>query len=132
MPRAIIIELNFDNKAESGIQIIELFNKIRETLPPVIFISGEDTLSNRINTIKTGSLAYLPDPVNISALINQLKKGLSNTPVIPDKRILMIDNNDKKQRIFTQAMEYGFDARVLHNPDKLLKSLKIYRLGLLL
>ena len=127
MPRAIIIELNFDNKAESGIQIIELFNKIRETLPPVIFISGEDTLSNRINTIKAGSLAYLPDPVNISALINQLKKGLSNTPVIPDKRILMIDNNDKEQRIFTQAMEYGFDARVLHNPDKLLKSLKIYK-----
>jgi len=132
MPRAIVIDLTCFSKEDqtseqSGIQIIELFNKIRDTLPPVIFLSGKDSLENRINTIKAGAIAYLPDPVNMSTLVNKLKKGLTARQDIPDKRILMIDNNDKEKRIFNQAMEYAFDARILTDSNKILNSLKIYR-----
>ena len=127
MPRAIVIDLHYESQSDSGINIISLFNKIKDTLPPVIFISGEDTLTNRIKAIKAGGMAYLPDPVNVPAIINYLKKGLKKPPKIPEKRILMIDNHQKEARIFTHEIERDFDARVLNKPEKTINNLKIFR-----
>ena len=120
IPRAILIDLQFQLDDNSPLSLSEVLN---DTVSPVIYLLGDDTIPNRICAAQAGGVGYFPFPIHIPLLISKLHSGLKKKPMIPAMRIMMVDDAASA----TSLLESGLKVKAVSRAEDILACIDSYK-----
>jgi len=77
-PDVILLDVDFGEENMSGLEILERI-RARENPPPVIMLSGSQSLSIVVRAMKMGAFHYIAKPADLRDLVNLLDKALASS-----------------------------------------------------
>jgi two-component system response regulator AtoC len=77
-PDVILLDVDFGKGSMSGLEILERV-RARENPPPVIMLSGSQSLSTVVRAMKMGAFHYIAKPADLPELINLLEQALASS-----------------------------------------------------
>jgi len=91
-PDILVMDMIFPDRPHGGADIMQALQSDRENPIPVVFISSQGTLINRLCAVRAGSSAFFVKPVNVTELcatLNTLTSAIAPEPY----RILIVDDD---------------------------------------
>ena len=77
-PDLILLDVEFGSGKMSGLEILERVRTL-EDAPPVIMLSGSQSLSTVVRAMKIGAFHYIAKPADLPELINLLDQALASS-----------------------------------------------------
>ena len=75
VPEVILLDVDFGHEGMSGLEILERVRAL-ENPPPVIMLSGSQSLSTVVRAMKMGAFHYIAKPADLPELVNLLEQAL--------------------------------------------------------
>ncbi len=77
-PDVVLLDVDFGEGSMSGLEILERV-RARENPPPVIMLSGSQSLSTVVRAMKMGAFHYIAKPADLPELVNLLDQALASS-----------------------------------------------------
>lgn len=77
VPDVILLDVNFGEDGMSGLEILERVRAL-DNPPPVIMLSGSQSLSVVVRAMKMGAFHYIAKPADLPELVNLLDQALAS------------------------------------------------------
>jgi len=77
-PDVVLLDVDFGEDSMSGLEILERV-RARENPPPVIMLSGSQSLSIVVRAMKMGAFHYIAKPADLPELVNLLDQALASS-----------------------------------------------------
>ncbi len=77
-PDVVLLDVDFGVGSMSGLEILERV-RARENPPPVIMLSGSQSLSTVVRAMKMGAFHYIAKPADLPELVNLLDQALASS-----------------------------------------------------
>ncbi len=112
----VLIDINFPEDSQGGVQAIKEIQQGRDIPLTVIFLSAHNEFDARLEAVRAGSIAYLSKPVNIGNLIDKLDNLTSTLSSAPYK-VLVVDDSESLSTYYAILLEQaGMVVKVVNNP----------------
>ena len=132
LPDVLIADIQLPEGALAGPGVVaKLRKKVSKDLP-VIFLSGHNTWTNRLNAVRAGSNAYLTKPVDFGSLTEKLD-SITGREQKSKYRILIVEDTPLLAEHYAAVLENaGMDTAVINNPENILEILNTFNPDLIL
>lgn len=122
-PQVIIMDLNFSNDNEKGVEFLAAINRQNPTLP-IVILTVEDNFAKRLEAARLGSQCFLPKPITppeVLAIVSQVMQ----TSNLSTARLLVVDDDPDLLRLLHTLLEpFGYQLTMLQNPQEFWKTLE--------
>jgi len=131
-PNAIIMDINFPEGQNAGIEALDnLFKQLKYTIPS-IFLSSRQDFSARMRSVQVGGAAYFQKParaLDIVAMLDNLTE-----PKVPDPfRVLIVDDEPEIAAYHAIILQQaGMVTEQLDKPENFLDMLQCFHPDLVL
>ncbi|NEO28163.1 MAG: response regulator, partial [Kamptonema sp. SIO4C4] len=99
---------------------------------PVVVLSPEDSLTERLQVVRLGGLGFLPQPIDPHRAIASLHKILDPSS-LPLAQLLIVDDDTEILNLLRQILEpWGFTLHLLSDPQQFWETLETVKPDLLL
>jgi len=129
-PDAIILDLDFPDTQKTGLTFLTQIKRLGST--PVLILTQQDRLSDRITVARLGADAYLQKPASPSDIWRVIHRLLHRFDPITAKLLIVDDDPHLLARLQTQLQPWGFQVTGLSNPSQFWSVLQTTRPDLLL
>ncbi|WPL15798.1 Stalked cell differentiation-controlling protein [Thiorhodovibrio winogradskyi] len=131
-PAAVVIDIVFPEGENAGPDMLAALRQRLDTQVPAIFISSRDDFSARLCSVRAGSSAFCPKPVNIPEMVEFLDHLTNPTP--PEQfNILIVDDEPELVQLHAATLEAaGMNCQVVTAPEQVLGVLERFRADLVL
>jgi len=131
-PSAIIMDINFPEGQNAGLELLESLADRLKTTIPTIFLSVREDFSARLRSVQVGGAAYFQKPARVLDVVSMLDS--LTTPKAPEPyRVIVVDDEPEIASyhgiILQQA---GMVTEQVSEPEKLLATLEHFRPDLVL
>ena len=75
-PDVILLDVDFGGSGMGGLEILERL-RASDNPPPVIMLSGSQSLSTVVRAMKMGAFHYIAKPADLPELVNLLERALA-------------------------------------------------------
>jgi two-component system response regulator AtoC len=75
-PDVVLLDVDFGDGRMSGLEILERV-RMGENPPPVIMLSGSQSLSTVVGAMKMGAFHYIAKPADLPELFNLIERALA-------------------------------------------------------
>ena len=131
-PDALLVDIHLSEGANAGPEMVEEFLSTTKADLPVVFISGNDTWQNRLNSVRAGGQVFMSKPLNMDDLIVKLDSIL-NKNTVTQYRILIVDDTQLLAEHYADVLESaGMQTKIVCDPSELLNSLQQFAPDLVL
>lgn len=122
-PIAIIADITSSDQDLEYIGPLIKAEQEHGAMPPVIFISGRDDVTARLQAVRAGGVAYFTKPVGVDNIISKLDELASPQGSDPF-RILVVDDEAELARYHASILESaGMLATVINDPMLVMSTL---------
>ena len=122
-PQVVIIDLNFSDDNEKGVEFLAAMNRQNPTLP-IVILTVEDNFAKRLEAARLGSQCFLPKPITppeVLAIVSQVMQ----TSNLSTARLLVVDDDPDLLRLLHTLLEpFGYQLTMLQNPQEFWKTLE--------
>ncbi len=131
-PNAIIMDINFPEGQNAGIELLDTRFKQRNHPIPTVFLSSRQDFSARIRSVQAGGSAYFQKPVQTLELVAMLDN--LTAPKAPDPfRVLIVDDEPEIAAYHAIILQQaGMVTEQLDKPENFLDILQSFRPDLVL
>ena len=131
-PAAVVIDIVFPEGENAGPEMLAELRPQLRTQIPAVFISSRDDFSARLRSVRAGSSAFCPKPVNIPEMVEFLDHLTNPTP--PEQfNVLIVDDEPELARLHAATLESaGMICQVVTAPEDVLSVLERFRADLVL
>ncbi len=131
-PSAIIMDINFPEGRNAGLELLENMSEQLKTTLPTIFLSVREDFSARLRSVQVGGAAYFQKPARVLDVVSMLDS--LTTPKAPEPyRVIVVDDEPEIASyhgiILQQA---GMVTEQVSDPETLLTTLAHFRPDLVL
>lgn len=133
-PDLIVADIAFPEGDFAGIQAVKvvLEQSTEVTDLPVIFISARQDIEARLQAVRAKGQAYFPKPVNVSALLNQIREMMNRFESDP-YQIVVVDDDPALVNLITFILEeYGMHVASVTDPKLALDVISRHKPDLIL
>jgi len=134
-PDLILADITFPEGDFAGIQAVKIVLEQRTNVTedlPVIFISARQDIEARLQAVRAKGQAYFPKPINISALLNQIRE-MTNRFESEPYQIVVIDDDPALVSLITFILEdYGMHVATVTDPKLALDVINRHKPDLIL
>lgn len=132
LPSAITIDLSLPEGKLAGIELLQQLSELREKRIPRIVISSAWNWESRLAAVRAGVDVYLMKPLDMTILVEHLDKLTLRNQTEP-YRILIVDDDLRLAQHYGQVLDNaGMQARLVTQPELLLKNLTAFQPELIL
>lgn len=126
-PNAIIMDINFPEGQNAGIDVLDALFKQRNHPIPTVFLSSRQDFSARMRSVQAGGAAYFLKPaktLDIVAMLDNLTE-----PKAPDPfRVLIVDDEPEIASYHAIILQQaGMVTEQLNKPEGFLETLQAFR-----
>ena len=122
-PQAIIMDLNFSEDNEKGIEFLADINRQHPTIP-IVILTVEDNFSKRLQAARLGSQCFLPKHITPSEVLANVSQ-LMQTANLSTARLLVVDDDPDLLRLLHTLLEpFGYQLTMLEHPQEFWKTLE--------
>jgi diguanylate cyclase (GGDEF)-like protein len=131
-PAAVVIDVVFPEGENAGPEMLTALRPSLAREIPSIFISSRDDFATRLRSVRAGSSAFCPKPVNIAELVEFLDHLTNPTP--PEQfNILVVDDEPEIAELHASTLRAaGMICEVVTAPSEVLAVLQGFRADLVL
>jgi DNA-binding response OmpR family regulator len=129
-PDAIILDLDLADTQTPGMDLLAQIKRLGST--PVLILTQQDTLSERIAIARLGADACLQKPASPSEVFRVLNRLLHRFDPITARLLIVDDDPDLLTQLQTQLQPWGFQVTGLSDPSQFWSVLQTTRPDLLL
>ena len=131
-PDAIIMDMIFPDLPTGGAETVQKIQSERENPIPTLFISSNNSLTNRLSAVRAGSSAYFTKPVNITDLCSTLSTLTSVVKPEP-YRIMIVDDDPQLAEYHAVILqEAGMNTLTVNDPLQTMSPLFEFKPDLIL
>lgn len=133
-PDLIVADIAFPEGDFAGIQAVKVIleQSTEVTDLPVIFISDRQDIEARLEAVRAKGQAYFPKPVNVSALLNQIREMMNRFESDP-YQIVVVDDDPALVNLITFILEeYGMHVASVTDPKLALDVISRHKPDLIL
>ncbi len=132
LPSVIILGIVFPAGSLDGIEAIKQVRQLCQTPTPVIFVSGRNDLTARLEAVRAGADAYFIKPIDVSELIDAIDRLTTSGKAEPYRVLVVNDDAALAARNVSILEHAGMVARVVTDPMQVLESLNEFAPDLIL
>ena len=130
-PDVVLLDLNFDNSVEIGLELLAELTTSYQNLPVLVFTAEED-FANRVKVARLGGQIFLHKPVLTSSVLATVSQVLQRSDIVLAK-ILVVDDDPQMLDILRILLEpWGFKLALLDNPQSFWATLEQFNPDLLI
>ncbi|MDQ6992525.1 MAG: diguanylate cyclase [Mariprofundus sp.] len=122
-PAAVVMDIEFPEGAQSGIEDIAQLNVKRQSPLPTIFITANRDVMVRLKAVRAGGIGYFLKPVRIEYLADMLTNLTSPSDEEPFRIMVVDDSVEQTTYIETILQQAGMHTHAVNNPLSLLDQL---------
>ena len=117
MPNAIVLDLDltFSNTTESGLTLLAQLKRQFPTIP-VVVLSGQGDLSQRVEVARLGANAFLQKPAMPAEVFQVVTQLLNSIDAIAAKLLIVDDDSILLTRLQANLEPRGFQVTALADP----------------
>lgn len=131
-PAAVVIDIVFPEGDNAGPDMVAELRPQLDSQIPTIFISSRDDFEARLQSVRAGSSAFCPKPVNIPEMVEFLDHLTNPAPAEPFN-ILIVDDEPELAALHAATLEAaGMTCKVVTAARDLLAVLDGFRADLVL
>lgn len=131
-PAAVVIDIVFPEGETAGPDMLAELQPRLATEVPSVFISSRDDFNARLLSVRAGSTAFCPKPVNIAELVEFLDQLTDRAPS-EQFNVLIVDDEVTLAHLHASMLaSAGINCRVATVPAEVLATLKDFRADLVL
>jgi DNA-binding response OmpR family regulator/HPt (histidine-containing phosphotransfer) domain-containing protein len=124
MPNAIVLDLTSSNTTESGLTLLAQLKRQFPTIP-VVVLSGQGDLSQRVEVARLGANAFLQKPAMPSEVFQVVTQLLNPIEAIAAKLLIVDDDSVLLTRLQANLEPRGFQVTALADPTLFWQSLEV-------
>jgi len=124
MPNAIVLDLTFSNTTESGLTLLAQLKRQFPTIP-VVVLSGQGDLSQRVEVARLGANAFLQKPAMPSKVFQVVTQLLNPIEAIAAKLLIVDDDSVLLTRLQANLEPRGFQVTALADPTLFWQCLEV-------
>ncbi len=126
MPNAIVLDLDltFSNTTESGLTLLAQLKRQFPTIP-VVVLSGQGDLSQRVEVARLGANAFLQKPAMPSEVFQVVTQLLNSIDAIAAKLLIVDDDSVLLTRLQANLEPRGFQVTALADPTLFWQCLEV-------
>lgn len=124
MPDAIVLDLTFSNTTESGLTLLAQLKRQFPTIP-VVVLSGQGDLSERVEVARLGANAFLQKPAMPSEVFQVVTQLLNPIEAIAAKLLIVDDDSVLLTRLQANLEPRGFQVTALADPTLFWQCLEV-------
>lgn len=122
-PQVIILDINFSEDNEKGVEFLAGINRQNPTLP-IVILTIEDNFAKRLEAARLGSQCFLPKPITPSEVLANVSKVMQ-TANLSTARLLVVDDDPHLLRLLRTLLEpFGYQLTMLQHPQDFWKTLE--------
>lgn len=126
-PAVLIVDLDCFIDAPIAYEALMLIQQRQEVPIPMITLSSQGDMTNRLQAVRAGSNAYFMKPVEVSQVVDMLDQLTHKRPSEP-YRILIIDDDERLADYYAGSLrQAGMLTRIVQNPVEVLTALDDFR-----
>lgn len=131
-PNVIIMDINFPEGRNAGLELLEDLFKQLHTEIPTIFLSAREDFSARLRSVQVGGSAYFQKPARVLDIVAMLDS--LTTPKAPEPyRVIVVDDEPEIASYHAIILEQsGMVTEQISDPEQLLARLASFRPDLIL
>jgi diguanylate cyclase (GGDEF)-like protein len=123
LPQVMLMDLNFSDDNEKGVEFLAEINRQNPTLP-IVILTVEDNFAKRLEASRLGSQCFLAKPITppeVLAVVSQVMQ----TSDLSMARLLVVDDDPDLLRLLHTLLEpFGYQSTMLQNPQEFWKTLE--------
>ncbi len=129
-PVAVISDIMLPDGNSAG--IIKDIQKNRVTPLPVIFITGAEDMSTRLEAVQAGGVAYFVKPADPTRVVDTLDSLMNDRDKEPN-RVMIIEDSGSVADFYSYILrQAGMETMVINNPMNVMQPLEDFRPDLIL
>jgi DNA-binding response OmpR family regulator len=122
-PDAILLDLGFSDATDSGLILLTELSA-GQSLIPVLILTGEEQLGDRIEVARLGARTFLQKSLSATQVMQAVSKVLTQSNS-PDAKVLIVDDDSQLLDFLRELLEpWGFRLTLLDNPNQFWKTLE--------
>lgn len=115
-PQVIVMDLNFSEDSEKGVDFLADINRQHPTLP-IVILTVEDNFTKRLEAARLGSQCFLPKPITPSEVLANVSQVMQ-TANLSTARLLVVDDDPDLLRLLRTLLEpFGYQLTLLEHPQ---------------
>lgn len=131
-PDAVVADIGFSEGPLEGPRVLAELQAESHPPVPIIFISVQTDWPARLAAVRAGGVAYLPKPLEMTALVGELDRLTGRHQESPF-RVLLVDDEPLLARHYAAVLRNGgLMAEILEDPAAILDCLATFSPDLLL
>ena len=132
LPSAIIMDINFPEGCNAGLELLENLFKQLSTPIPTVFLSAREDFAARLRSVQVGGSAYFRKPARVLDIVAMLDS--LTTPKAPEPyRVIVVDDEPEIASYHAIILEQaGMVTEQISEPEQLLNTLASFRPDLVL
>jgi diguanylate cyclase (GGDEF)-like protein len=115
-PMALILDFHSREVLAPCIRWLTAYQREREVMLPVIFISGEAGFPARLEAVRAGGFAYLEQPADIATLVDRLDALRADRIPEPYRVVVVEDDAHLAQHYELVLRQAGIEVRLVSDP----------------
>lgn len=132
LPVAVVIHTCFVDKGSSHVAAIAKLQQDFPSLPPLIFITADDSINSRLAAVRAGGKHFFNEPVDQNALCKVLDQLLEKRNDSPLYKVLLIDDDPAQLHYHKASLKDDRLAlRILSQPLDILNTLSHFQADVL-
>ncbi|NET36276.1 MAG: response regulator [Cyanothece sp. SIO1E1] len=122
-PDAILLDLSWSDSAENGLELLAEVAIAHPSIP-VVILTAQASLANRVRVARLGGQAFLHKPVSPARILAAITQALQHAH--PPEAKLMIVDDDAQLLDFLRTLlgPWGFQLTLLNDPQQFWQTLE--------
>lgn len=126
-PAVLIVDLDCFIDAPVAYEALMLMQQTQEAPIPMVTLSSQGDMANRLQAVCAGSNAYFMKPLEVSQVVDTLDQLTHKRPSEP-YRIMIIDDDERLADYYAGSLrQAGMLTRIVQNPVEVLTALDDFR-----
>lgn len=117
LPDAIVLDLGSDTANRDGLMDLAVLRH-RYSRVPVVILTGNDSLSDRVEVSRLGGRVFLQKPISAAQLLQALAQVLPHTATTAAKVLIVDDDPTALAGLSNLLRPWGFQVTTLDSPQR--------------
>lgn len=124
-PETILLDVNFGDSQNAGIETTERLQKRHETPIPIIFVSEEDgSIETRLRASRCGGEEFFYPAVDPGQLIEKIEAYTHGNNIEPYKVLVLDDSRAQAKYMETVLKKAGMISHIITDPMQIIHALE--------
>lgn len=116
LPDVILLDINFSEGQEDGLTLLRELKQKNLNIP-VLVVSNNEQLSNRLEIARLGASAFLQKDINPTEILTIITENLRKIHPIEAKILIVDDDPSQLSALQIFLQPWGFQITTLDNPE---------------